>query len=407
MGDVTAATCIGRGVSGCVVDVAPELIADTVHVLLEPPPPFSATAVYKIAPWWRPEGQSLLTIARLLQRVDAAHAFTVPYERIGRATVKYQRQLMASGEFDLLLEDAVGARITVLRVIQMRRGESFGAWARASTSVGAVLRALAQLMRDTLALHECGIGHGDIKEQNVLFFPADGRLRLIDFDCMFPYDMSTLDACQPDWRAVVASKTDEQLRAAFENAEETMLAQSWARGVHCFPPDNVFLNQSALLMQFTPNRPDLGLAGMGANVSSIYSALPAEYFTRRWRDGLDAWRQHVQAIQTAAAGATADSRRVDTLDFRAHFDTLYHPHKHMVFQFAILLKDISCPHHARLKELRCARAVRAVVSHGSMALGADRPELPAFVAQVEALAQKVYDAEAAVRRVQPKRACRA
>ena len=198
---------------------------------------------------------------------------------------------------------------------------------------------------------------------------------------------------------------DDMLRALFRHAEDNMLAQAYINGCQYFPLDNVFLNLRALLPESTE------AGGIGVLAFRMYAACTADgndvWFTRKWRDGLEAWKQRVQSIQSAAAGALTSCERMDTLNFRAHFDALYHPHKHMVHQFARLLADAMTHHRPRLEELRCMRAARACVSAGSMPLGADRPDLPTFVAQVDALAAKVYDAEAAVRRVQPKRACRA
>ena len=242
---------VAQGTYGCVIkDVLSCTAAPP--VAYAPPMGFADSTVSKLTT--RRAARRNRAIHAALTAVDSTFAFTVPFETECAISEDARARVAADGQCGKLLAAASAALNDVVQVT-MREGVTFSDYVADATDVP--LHALYELMYSVCegahTLHGFEIGHGDLKNTNLVYFKKDNRVRMIDYDFMFSYDLRTPEKLaaklpgEPTYADVLRGMSDSALTERFAAASQSGVAVTRFHSVQSyFPPDAVFLSDAAM-----------------------------------------------------------------------------------------------------------------------------------------------------------------
>ena len=191
--------------------------------------------------------QRIAALAEVLKVVDGASNFTVPMESYCALSNAAATEL---GRSRRCKDTLPTTNVPKLVQITMRRGLPSTVWLDAQQvqqgatplpPLSVMFERIVPIFKGALDMHRCSVAHGDIKCDNLVLFPQDGRLRMVDFDMMFSYDWSKPPVANlaPTWAAVLEAK----LRADFDGTMAAVPSplRTFLSPTYHLPPDNILL----------------------------------------------------------------------------------------------------------------------------------------------------------------------
>ena len=324
-------TYVSAGTYGCVVRNT--LACDAAKPPLLPrAPTFSGTTVSKLS--LGTYTQNVGAIVNVLNTVDPDHSFTVPIETMCNVTAAERARIVADGQCLSLAAD-IGAAGDAPDVSQitMRAGETYHTYLRRESVRGTPLHVLYAQLHELFVgirrMHTFEIGHGDLKESNMLYFASDNKIRLIDFDLMFRYDLDpalqvrSLDEPHYSnfWSDELSSSEAEEI---FEDAEsDEMAVFNYNGDAYYFPPDDILICKRKLQEGYWDAK--LNRFADAPDGLDVYKQLETFGCLRAtWAGKLEELRVYIAALD---------------LDTYGGFDMLanYDPEKFTVFQLGNVL----------------------------------------------------------------------
>ena len=315
---------------GCIVTTA--LPCATRPHVLAPTGTYASETVSKLQ--LNVNAADLAPIQAAVQAVDPEQAFTVPFESTCKLSAEHGAHAMREPKCDSLKsrytdyvrDNASGPRPSVLQ-FTMRRGVPFRDMLIGNDgkkgeglSVAHTLAAIQAFLPYLQRMHTAELGHGDLKLDNVLYFPADKRLRLIDFDFMFSYGLHVPVVAhapgEPDWRARFELLTGS---AAIPILRQPAYDALTVCESFYFPPENIML---ARLFSITDEQ-----------VRETYKTL-THYVGKAWSDALEF------EFMPKMYDAQAVSIETFALNYQAHVRDWFAPDKHVVFQLGCMLLEV-------------------------------------------------------------------
>ena len=242
---------MGSGTFGCVLRATLPCESSTQVQLLKTQPAFSSTTVAKVT---IDQGVSRIrNIAQILHEIDPSHTFTVPLETQCRLTDAATARVFAEPDCDQLKQTRQSWSYPALAQVTMREAQplrklmdTLVTLPSSKFPLSFLLEILNNFFYEVWSMEDFEIGHGDIKLDNVVYASADAKLRLIDYDFLYAYDLRTPLAVNTDmsvsYDMVLPSLPTpillQRLRDATHHAGAvTSFGQAWY-----FPPENIFTN---------------------------------------------------------------------------------------------------------------------------------------------------------------------
>ena len=297
------------------------------------PPTFADTAVYKVVLSEDDVKRDSLRVPDILRAVDPTHAFTLPYESLAELTRESVHRVLRDPACEHLAR-AYKKYPSPFLQIAMRRGVPFYDYLKqADLDVSKVFTLLQNLIRGAHTMHGHGIGHGDIKLDNVVYCPADDALRFIDFDFMFAYGLQSpvvvTDAAV--WSNTLQSLNKaDLLRIVYHACYDSPALTCFGEAVY-FPPDNLFMNVKELFK--AENTLEHVLATYDYFRTDC-APLSAKKLSPDWQTALSG-QYCAELNRLRALGKTAYANQLHAI-VAAH----YHPDKHMIYQLGFLLYEV-------------------------------------------------------------------
>ena len=241
---------IGGGAYGCVFPEAWPCAVGTEKDLNSSGVSLSERTVHKIQ---RSMSQSNVeNITAILTEVDPAHIVTVPLESMCFLTPAAKAGISETdcAPVHKAMQKNPVAPITQLK---MRRGTPLREHIKNVVSkdgvpaLPVIYDQLLQFMRDMYSkFYKNHIAHGDLKVDNLVVM-ADGKIRMVDFDLLFRYDLQFTEPgiSVVPFKKKLAEMSNADIYKTFENACKNDRAAVLTISVH-FPPDNLCLQPETL-----------------------------------------------------------------------------------------------------------------------------------------------------------------
>ena len=360
---------VAAGTYGCVV--RDTLACDTVTPLVAANPTFSDRTVSKLS--LEKYTANMGVIVKVLQKVDPDHSFTVPIETICNITADERVRVVDDGQCRALITDINGsAAPPTVSQITMREGVTYYKYlieeSRKGTALHILYEQLFVFFQGIEKMHKMNIAHGDLKETNMVYFASDKKIRLIDFDMMFSYNLDpALNTGRKkynylDWETYYDSETLETIFDEADTEQATISNYNGETGY--FPPDDVLLCKSKLRYGYWDTTKSKILPATEGLKVYMKEFDTFQCLQATWQTKLDELRDYI---------ATLDVKTYSGTDMYHN----YNPEKFTVFQLGHLLMSVfdRLRRHINLLPKKMISRMRNLVTLMMMPMAKDRIDL--------------------------------
>ena len=350
---------LGAGAFGCVLRVALPCEDGTTHLLDPTAADLSSSTVHKIQR--RMDAGTAQNINTILRTVDAGHYLTVPLESLCLVTSAAKAEITeqkCKPVYTALRKNPA----TPIAQVTMRKGTPLKQHIRESVEAGTLnmhtlYSQLLTLLHGLYSIHQKQIAHGDLKVDNLLMLP-DGRIRLIDFDLLFRYDLQFGTPGVPDvpFNQTLEALMPDAIMALFAQAELDQRAAVSTFSAH-FPPDNVFLQPS--VMENLQGKTAPQKTKVINSAFTVYRKLVSKHSTTTNKYRYDAYfdaariEENMRILQSYARnepGKDAEPGSIESMSLADPRRILhnYDPDKFTIYQFGFVLYEVAALVHTLL-----------------------------------------------------------
>ena len=192
-----------------------------------------------------PGVEKLRSIVDALSAADPSAQFTVSPSSTCTITAEARERLVRDGACKQLRTDISEGKyggLPAVRQTRMRGGQPLAQFlASPGITLVTVLELMFQVCAGAQTLHERELAHGNLCLENLVYFPDDARVRMIDFESMFSYSLEVpLKARDTGYgaRALKQLNGDEKrLLARFDRQPSLRFNEMLVN----FPPDSILL----------------------------------------------------------------------------------------------------------------------------------------------------------------------
>ena len=354
---------LGAGGFGCVQTKSYACALGTHKQLSKPSDP--ADVVYKIQAGNEMDPASIQAV---LDVVDKNSDYTVPFE--SQCTLTDSAALHAREACSPIADKP--ASHSVIQ-ISMRRGIVYSQYLYESAGTVPLrvqFERVLSVFRGVAKMDTYAISHGDIKASNMLFFPSDGVVRLMDYDGMFAYGLD--EPPVPKLQSTHNWRTD--LLTPAHLATFRRLIDICVLGLDSyFPPDNAYFMFA--LHDVRTTAVDTG--DFSKDVALYYRQPPMGYDAAMWFAELGVITREI-----------ANLRASNLLTPAFALEHLFFPEKHSVFQLGRVLEQMCGTLKTRLEAEQSEffnRSITELVCNMLRPMAKDRITIAEACASLEGL----------------------